>query len=49
MDKDRFYKVSELNQSDVIKWCEEAGITEDEFIENEMKTMKYALRDFFRG
>ena len=46
-DKDRFYKVTELNRSDVIKWCSEAGITEEEFIEVKSKTAKYAFQDLF--
>ena len=46
-DVDRFYKVSELNRSDVIKWCSEAGITEEEFIEVQSNTAKYAFQDLF--
>lgn len=41
-----FYEVSELDRQDVLKWCSESGITEDEFIKTQLKTLKYEIQDF---
>ena len=47
LDIARFYKVSGLNRSDVIRVCSEAGVAEDEFITTLSKTTKYAYQKLF--
>ena len=43
---EHFYEVSELDRQDVLNWCSDAEITEDEFIKTQSKTLKYEIQDF---
>lgn len=47
LDIARFYKVSELERTDVIKWCSEVGISEDEFLKTQSTTIKYTWQNLF--
>jgi len=43
----RFYEVSEFTRSDVLKWCKDAGVSEDEYIRTYMTTAKYAWLNLY--
>jgi len=43
----RFYEVSEFTRSDILKWCKESDVSEDEYIKNYMTTAKYAWQNLY--
>lgn len=44
---DNFYEISELTRSEILKWCKDAGVSEDEYIRTYMTTAKYAWQNLY--